>query len=130
MMIPTLIQFGLLALVLLATLALFLSVKHEIFRQARKNGARIQAILERLEEAERRPLAPHTPAEPIVPVPMGTAPRSGMNLNKRVQAMRLLRRGEDIAHIAAALAVPRGEIELLVRVHQVSAQRAAQVGSQ
>jgi hypothetical protein len=128
MVIPTLIQFGLLALVLLATLALFLSVKHEIFRQARKNSARIQTILERLEEAERRPLVSDTQQDATVPAPVGAVLRSGMNLNKRVQAVRLLRRGEDIAHISAALGVPRREVELLVRVHQASSQRAAQAG--
>jgi DNA-binding NarL/FixJ family response regulator len=51
-------------------------------------------------------------------------PLSGMNLNKRTQAVRLLRRGEDVGHIAAALGVPRGEVELLVRVQQMSAHRA------
>jgi hypothetical protein len=30
--------------------------------------------------------------------------------------MRMLRRGQDLAHIAAALGVPRKEVELLIRV--------------
>ena len=41
--------------------------------------------------------------------------------------MRLLRRGEDVGHIAAALGVLRAEVELLVRVQQMSTKRAGQV---
>ena len=48
-------------------------------------------------------------------------PRPGMNLNRRVQALRLLRRGENLEHIAAALGVPLCEIELLVRIEQLTA---------
>lgn len=112
-MIPSLFQFGFLALGLMAALALFLSLKREMQAQARKNRARVDELLERLQPAEPPP--PH--AEPL---------RSGINLNRRVQALRLLRRGEDVGHIAAALGVPRREVDLLVRVHRISARRAAQ----
>jgi len=65
--------------------------------------------------------------EPGLALPQGV-PRSGMNLNKRIQAGRLLRRGEDVSHVAAALGVQRREIELLMRVQKLSAQRAAGAG--
>jgi hypothetical protein len=39
--------------------------------------------------------------------------------------LRLLRRGEDVAHVAAALCVPRREVELLIHVQELSAKRAA-----
>jgi hypothetical protein len=61
----------------------------------------------------------------FVPAPL----RAGLNLNKRVHAMRMLRRGEDISHIAAALGVPRKEVELLIRVHSIGKVRAAGAGS-
>jgi DNA-binding NarL/FixJ family response regulator len=51
-----------------------------------------------------------------------------MNLSKRLQALRLLRRGEDIGHVAAALGISRREVELLVRVQEFSAKRAAGAG--
>lgn len=107
------------ALGLAASLVLFLSVKREMRAQARRNRAQLDGVLEQLKQSEP-PAAEGTPPPP--------PPRSGMNLSKRVQALRLHRRGEDIGHIAAALGVPRGEVELLIRVQQISARRAAAVG--
>ena len=48
-----------------------------------------------------------------------TPPRSGFNLSKRSQAMRMSRRGEDPINIAAALSVPRKEVELLLKVQKI-----------
>jgi len=53
--------------------------------------------------------------------------RPGMNLSRRVQALRLLRRGEDLGHIAAALGVPRNEVELVVRIHRITGQITGQI---
>jgi hypothetical protein len=50
---------------------------------------------------------------------------SAVNMSKRIRAIRMLRRGENSAHITAALAMPRQEVELLIRVHQMGADRAA-----
>jgi hypothetical protein len=44
---------------------------------------------------------------------------SGLNLGKRSQAIRMSRRGAQPAQIAAELLVPRREIELLLKVHQI-----------
>jgi hypothetical protein len=44
---------------------------------------------------------------------------SGMNLSKRSQALRMHRRGETPAQIAAALGVATKEIELLLKVHKL-----------
>jgi len=110
-MIQILIQYVLLALGLMASLLLFLSVKREI----RNSQRRMEQMAAELGEkaAQEAPVFAPSPA------------RSGMNLNKRVLAIRLLRRGEDVAHIAAALGVPRSEVELLVRVQQFVAASAA-----
>ena len=51
----------------------------------------------------------------VVPPPA----RSGLNLSKRTQALRLHRAGQDTACIAAALALPRSEVDLLVKVHRI-----------
>ncbi len=45
-------------------------------------------------------------------------PQSGLNLNKRTQAIRMSRRGEQPDKIAAALSLPQREIELLLKVHR------------
>jgi len=120
-MLPNFVLFGLLALGLAAALALFVSLKYEVRVQANIDRARMDAILKRLQDAESRPSA--SSAAPPAPEPILL--RSGMNLSKRVQAVRLLRRGEDVSHVAAALGVTRREVELLMRVQKLSVQRAS-----
>jgi len=126
-MLSSLLLFGLVALGLSAALALFVSLKREFRLHAQRTRARLDEVRLQLQNVQlqntQRALADPPPAaEPPV------ALRSGMNLTKRTQALRLLRRGEDISHVAAALGVPRREIELLVRVQKLSAQRAAGAG--
>jgi hypothetical protein len=58
---------------------------------------------------------------PHVPTPAGI-PRAGFNLSKRSQALRMHRRGEAPAQIAAALELPRQEVELLLKVHRIVIQ--------
>ena len=71
---------------------------------------RLEALQNQVEESRRYP-----PTIATVPGP----PRSALNLEKRSQALRMHRRGETPPQIAAALEVPRQEIELLLKVHQV-----------
>jgi hypothetical protein len=121
-----LLPYLLIAAGLLSTLALFVTLKREMRGQAQRQKTRLEEMVARLDEAERRPpeIAPE-PAEIFVPTPL----RAGLNLNKRVHAMRMLRRGEDISHIAAALGVPRREVELLIRVQSIGRARVANAGS-
>jgi hypothetical protein len=119
-----LVPYILIAAALFSTLALFITVKREIFGQARRQKKRIEAMVIRLDEAQRPAVVPET-ATPFVPAPL----RAGLNLNKRVHAMRMLRRGEEVSHIAAALGVPRKEIELLIRVQALGKARVASAGS-
>lgn len=42
-----------------------------------------------------------------------------MNLTRRSQALRLHRKGDSSERIAAALEVPRQEIDLLIKVHEI-----------
>jgi cell division protein FtsB len=50
---------------------------------------------------------------------MPALPRAGLNLSTRRQALRMHRRGDAPAQIAAALEVPLQEIELLLKVHRI-----------
>lgn len=52
----------------------------------------------------------------VAPAP----PRSGLNLSKRTHVLRMHRAGENGAGIAAALALPRSEVELLIKVHRIA----------
>ncbi len=110
-----LFPYMLLAFGLCASAALFMSVKQEMRASAVRNRSRLDEIAKRLEEAHARP------PEPIYIPP--AAPHSAMNINKRVQAMRMVRRNEDVSHIAAVLGVTRKEVELLIHVHKMSAGR-------
>jgi hypothetical protein len=105
-MITSILPLAFTALGLCGTLILFVSVKRELRRQSR----RIDNVLNQLREAAQAPVS---------------ALRPRLNIQKRFQALRLLRRGEDVAHVAAALCVPRREVELLIHVQELSAKRAA-----
>jgi hypothetical protein len=100
---------------------LFLSLKREIQGSSRKHRKRLEAVEKRLSEAWQSGPGEETSLPPLPPAPFPLRP--GFNLNKRVHAVRMLRRGKDVGHIAAALGVPRKEVELLIRVH--GATRAA-----
>jgi DNA-binding NarL/FixJ family response regulator len=45
--------------------------------------------------------------------------RPSMNVTRRSQALRLHRQGDSPERIAAALEVPRQEIDLLIKIHQL-----------
>jgi hypothetical protein len=42
-----------------------------------------------------------------------------LDLTRRAQVLRLHRNGQSSAQIASMLALPRGEVELLIKVHQL-----------
>lgn len=60
-------------------------------------------------------------SHPVVTAPAGI-PKSGFNLSKRSQALRMHRRGEQPEQIAASLDLPRQEVELLLKVHRIVIQ--------
>lgn len=98
------------------TLLLFVSLKAEMHRAARRERLRVDAALARLQDA-------HPPAEREPVFVPATGP-TGINLHRRVHALRLLRKGEDLSHIAAVLGIPRREVELLVRVQSFVGDRS------
>jgi hypothetical protein len=101
-----------LALGLIGSLLLFFSLKHELHAQSRKQRQKMDGLAAGLKAvAEQEALLE----------PSGPRPGPGFNLNRRVQAMRMLRRGEGTTHIAAALGVPDKEVELLIRVQRITA---------
>ena len=48
-----------------------------------------------------------------------SVPRSGLNLSKRSQALRMSRRGDAPLEIATSLGVPLQEVDLLLKVHRI-----------
>jgi hypothetical protein len=113
---------GVEALGLLAALFLFLSLKRQPARDAPEPNEEIARIREHLEHRidslEARLRAAEDRSTALVPPP---PLRSGFNLNKRTQVLRLSRQGEKPSSIAAALQLPRAEVELLLRVEELAA---------
>ncbi len=114
-----LVPYAAIAFGLAATLVLFLSLKIEIRKNSRRERRRVDELLERLREA-----SPASAPEPVfIPAPG----RTGLNINRRSHILRLLRKGEDASHIAAALGVPQKEVELLLRVQAMTDPRGQPV---
>jgi len=121
-----LLYYAMLAAGLGLCLYLFVTLKMELRAQARRPFAdqqqlhdledalqEVRRAVERLEtdlrEVERQTgmLVPPAPA------------RSGLNLSKRTQVLRMHRAGQNGAGIAASLGLPRGEVELLIKIHRL-----------
>lgn len=87
------------------------SRKHEEALETALNAVRVSLanLSKRLEQTERQ-------TGLLVPPPPTL---SGFNLSKRSQAIRMSRRGETPGQIAAALELPRGEVDLLLKVHRI-----------
>jgi hypothetical protein len=69
--------------------------------------ARVDAFGEQLEDLRRT----------VSQIP--NAPRAGLNMSKRSEALRMYRRGEPPDRIAAALDIARQEVDLLLKVHRI-----------
>ncbi|HSW50527.1 MAG TPA: hypothetical protein VLH09_10145 [Bryobacteraceae bacterium] len=119
------LQLGLQAAGLALCLHLFLSAKQEARRgdrRAAEHRRKVDGALQSVEQAVeqiRSGLAEVSELATKLVEPPPAA--SGLNLTKRSQALRMHRRGESPEHIAAALAMPLGEVELLLKVEQIGA---------
>ncbi|MGA2880403.1 MAG: hypothetical protein ABSG13_15765 [Bryobacteraceae bacterium] len=58
-----------------------------------------------------------------------TPPRSGLNLNKRSQVIRMSRRGEQAEKIAASLDLPQREVDLLLKIYGRVVYSSSEVNS-
>ena len=123
LLIP-LLPLALIAAGLLASIGLFLSLKWELQKgrrrlkqellraqvENRQLKRQMEEIALRLEDAEDR-------AGVLVPP---APPKSGLNLGRRTQVIRMWRRGDRAEAIATTLNLPKNEVELLLKVHQLS----------
>jgi hypothetical protein len=121
-----LIFFVLLVLGLSASLYLFVTLKIEIQRTARlrsQDRLHVQTLENALGDArvqvERLTRNLHDVEAQTGMLVAPAAPKSGMNLSKRTQVLRLHRAGQDAGGIAAALGLQRAEVDLLIKVHRL-----------
>lgn len=114
--------YGVLALAgtcLLYTFVLHMGVR-AMLRRAGEDRQFLKNRLAELAESIERLRAEHEEAARPSPVPTSGQP---LNLNKRGQVLRMRRRGENPETIAAALSIPRNEVDLLLKVHQMSLEQ-------
>ena len=108
-----------LAVALISMLVLFVSLKCEIGTARRLAQQAGEAV-----DAARSGLAAELASMRETLPPVETAASSGdcLNLTRRAAALRMDRRGETVATIAAALRVPQNEIELLLKLQKLASQ--------
>lgn len=110
-------QYAFLALALAGCLVLFLSMKREIavvlrsFTESRDSAAAFAATLAAGLAALRQEMETTEAA---------SLTGQELNLTRRAQALRMQRRGESSATIAAALRLPRNEIDLLMKIQKLA----------
>jgi len=111
------------ALGLALCLYLFFSFKSEQRKAALRAGARQDAIedaVEQLRAALEKLRLEMTQSENRFAAAPGPAlPQAALNISKRSRALRMSRRGEAAEQIAAALALPQREVELLLKVENL-----------
>jgi hypothetical protein len=59
--------------------------------------------------------------EEQVQLSSGTPAKSWTNINRRTQALRMLRSGDKSDRVASELSMSKGEVELIRRVHTIAA---------
>lgn len=99
--------YSLLTIGLSLSLYLFLTLKREI-GSLRTRARQYDNLAATIREMESR----------AVP----QLPRGGMDRAKRSEVLRIHRRGQNASSIATALEIPRNEVELLLKVHQLTAK--------
>jgi DNA-binding NarL/FixJ family response regulator len=128
------------ALLSLPCIYLFLSIKFELRSLSRRAATKGEAALEKeatgnrlkqlaseleqlrsqLREFEQsRPDASRWVDEP-----------ASVQLNRQGQILRLYRKGKSIVEIASALHIPPGEVELLIKVHELAQSPARSENSE
>jgi hypothetical protein len=112
------VQYGALTAVLIACLTLFVSLKFDVAVARRDAEKTCTAMSQQLRDMEaamgrlREKLA-EPREQPSIQISVG------LNINRRVQALRMRNRGESVETIAAALRTHRNEIELLLKLHRM-----------
>jgi DNA-binding NarL/FixJ family response regulator len=123
------IGYASIATALSACVYLFFTLKRGIDSAQRKAAAdlhhlteELQTMRTRISEMEEEMTAASAGKNSLQP------PRS-INVAKRTQALRMLRRGDSPERIAAAMGLSPREVQLLVKVHKLVADTASGVAS-
>jgi hypothetical protein len=123
LLIPMALSFGLLVACLGLSLLAFLRARAaplEAARDVRTAREEQEAALAAMRQVVDDLTAQvHDIRTQPAAAPPAVPQRAALNLSKRSQALRMHRRGETPQKIAAALEIPRQELELLLKVHRI-----------
>jgi hypothetical protein len=111
-------QYAALALALFSCLAVFLSIKREMARIRKLAENSSGGLKDTVQVLSAEVKGIQETVKTVVPG-VWPAPSYELSLNKRANALRMHRRGESSASIAAALRTPQNEIDLLLKVNEL-----------
>jgi hypothetical protein len=110
-----------------ACIYLFITLKRDIrgmemrsLRRREKLREQLSEIAEEVETMRREIEVMEQRADPSANVTRALG--SGV----RIQALRMIKRGQGPEHISAALSIPRNEVELLIKVQRLMADQSLQ----
>jgi hypothetical protein len=122
-MLHPVLQYGLLGAGLGLCLYLFFTLKVELAKLDRRHqdihdelSRAVSGLRAELDQARAQMCELQEQSKMLVP-PAPTT--SGLNLSKRGQVLQMHRRGQSAEQIAASLALPKTEVDLLLKVHQI-----------
>jgi hypothetical protein len=114
------LPYVVLATGLIACIVLFLSLKLELRRQSGQSGSRqVEETVDGLSAAFEQIRARLEDAIQPAVVPSGWSANPSINLTRRGQVLRLSRRGDTARQIASTLGMRKGEVDLIIKVHQM-----------
>jgi hypothetical protein len=92
-----------------------------------RSHGRIKSLQSTVEELQRTVAAQAAHIEDLQSLPFPASAssatlRTGLNLTKRSQILRMHRSGDAPDHIASALELPQQEVDLLIKVHRIVLQ--------
>ncbi len=118
------LPYVVLAAGLIACILLFLSLKLELRHKSGAPGGRnrmeetVDGLSAAFEQIRAR-LEDAMPAPAASSVSLTWSGSPSINLNRRGQVLRLFRRGDHPGQIASALSMRKGEVDLIINVHQM-----------
>jgi Flp pilus assembly protein TadB len=112
-------QYSVTAVGLAASLLLWIGAKAEL-RTLRKDMAEFREKAEGELRNLSAGLEEIRTARQTAPEPLAAPVGQALNLTKRAQVLRMHNRGESIHSIAAALQIPSGEVNLLLKIERLT----------
>ncbi len=119
------VHYSILAAALAVCLYLFLSIKRDLHTLDSRTLRRGESVRERLDAlaGEIETLRQEVERMDQAANPSATISRT-LGSSTRIQAMRMIKQGGSSEEIAAALSLPRSEVELMLKIQKLTAEES------